>query len=90
MLEDRLLLLDSMVAFSDRTLVSDSGLRKDTVLDLLKACLSSFSSSSVGVGFLTSGSLYSSFPCLSDAKYSSPRPKTTWREAKSRAVPSVG
>lgn len=56
---------------------SDSGRRKDTVLDRLKDGLSKSSSVSDGGGFLISGSLFSSFPFLSDAKYSSPRPNTT-------------
>lgn len=58
--------------------VSDRGRRKDIVLDRLIVGLSSFVAASTGVsGFLTSGSLYSTFPSLSEAKYSSPRPKTT-------------
>jgi len=65
-----------------------SGRKNDT---LVRALLSTgFSSNSSGVGAFTSGSLYSSFPYLSDAKYSSPRPKTTCSDAKSRSVPSVG
>lgn len=43
----------------------------------------------VSKGFF-SGSLYSSLPLMSDAKYSSPRPKTTWRDGKSRVVLSSG
>lgn len=62
---------------SDRLLVCDIGRKNDTVLDLRRACRSIFSFSSSSTVFLTSGSLYSSFPFLSDAKYSSPRPKTT-------------
>lgn len=62
---------------SDRPLVCDRGRRNETVLDLRNACRSNFSFSSSSVDFLTSGSLNSSFPFLSDAKYSSPRPKTT-------------
>ncbi|KAH6633024.1 hypothetical protein C7974DRAFT_375171 [Boeremia exigua] len=75
---------------SDRLLAWESGRKKETVLDLRKACLSILSLSSSLTDFLTSGSLNSSFPFLSDAKYSSPRPKTTWSEAQSRVVPSVG
>jgi hypothetical protein len=79
---------------SGRTLTSDSGRRIEKVLDLLKACLSAFVSlasfASSSADFLTAGSLNSNFPFLSEAKYSSPRPKTTWRVAKSRVEPSVG
>lgn len=75
---------------SDRLLVCDNGRKNDTVLDLRKACLSAFSFSSSSTDFLTSGSLNSSFPFLSDAKYSSPRPKTTWSDAQSLITPSVG
>jgi hypothetical protein len=79
---------------SGRTPTSDNGRRIETVLDLLKACLSAFVSLasfvSSSAGFLTVGSLNSNFPFLSEAKYSSPRPKTTWRVAKSRVEPSVG
>jgi hypothetical protein len=80
----------SKVAPSDRMLVCDSGRKKDTVLERLLVCLSSFSFSSSSAAFLTSGSLNSSLPFLSEAKYSSPRPKTTWSDAQSRVVPSVG
>jgi hypothetical protein len=71
---------------------SDNGRRKDIVRDRLSgAGLSSFGRGSGGTrGFLTSGSLNSSFPFLSDAKYSSPRPNTTCRVGKSRSDPSVG
>jgi hypothetical protein len=66
---------------SGRTLTSDSGRRIETVLDLLKACLSAFVSLvslvSSSAGFFTAGSLNSNFPFLSEAKYSSPRPNTT-------------
>lgn len=72
---DCLLLNESALVASDLTLVSDKGRRNETVRDLLSAMRSIFSSSSTC--FLTSGSLYSSFPFLSDAKYSSPRPNTT-------------
>lgn len=75
---------------SARLLVCDNGRRNDTVLDLRNACRSTFSFSSSSVNFLTSGSLNSSFPFLSEAKYSSPRPKTTWSDVQSRMVPSVG
>jgi hypothetical protein len=54
-----------------------NGRKNDTLVRArLNTGLSS-RSSDAGAGALTSGSLYSSFPCLSDAKYSSPRPKTT-------------
>jgi hypothetical protein len=86
--EDHLVSPVSDPTLSDLVLTSDRGLRKDTVLALLSAGLSTFSSSSTG--FLTSGSLCSNFPFLSEAKYSSPRPNTTWRVAKSRVVPLVG
>ena len=66
---------------SGRTLTSDSGRRIEAVRDLLQACLSAFASlvsfASSSAGFLTAGSLNSNFPFLSEAKYSSPRPKTT-------------
>jgi hypothetical protein len=54
----------------------------DKVLDLLSA---RFSSSFPGVSsfFSGSGSLNSSFPFLSDAKNSFPRPNTTCKLAKS-------
>jgi hypothetical protein len=69
----------------------DRGLRNETVLDRLKAGLSSLPALSHEEGaFLTSGSLCSSFPFLSEAKYSAPRPNTTWRVGKSRLDPSVG
>jgi hypothetical protein len=64
-------------AASARMLVCDNGRKNDTVLDLRKICRSVFSFSSPSVGFLTSGSLNSNFPFLSEAKYSSPRPNTT-------------
>jgi hypothetical protein len=86
--EDRRLSALSVGTLSDLVLMSDNGRKNDTVLALRKDGLSFFSSSSAC--FLTSGSLNSNFPFLSDAKYSSPRPKTTWRLAKSRVVPSVG
>jgi hypothetical protein len=82
--EERRLSADS----SDLVLMSDRGRKNDTVLALRNAGLSiSFSSS---VDFLTSGSLNSILPSLSDAKYSSPRPKTTCKVAKSRVLPFVG
>lgn len=57
---------------------SNNGLRRDAVLDLLKAGFSSFTTLSPrGSDLLTSGSLCSSFPVLSEAKYSAPRPNTT-------------
>jgi hypothetical protein len=86
--EDLLLSTLSLTAVSDLVLTSDSGRKNDTVLALLNADLSIFSSSSAC--FFVSGSLYSNFPSLSEAKYSSPRPKTTCNVAKSRVVPSVG
>jgi hypothetical protein len=55
----------------------------DMVFDLLSARFSS-SSSGVASFFSGSGSLNSSFPFLSDAKNSFPRPNTTCRLAKSR------
>lgn len=45
---------------------------------------------SSGGGSFFSGSLNSSFPFLSEAKYSLPRPKTTCSVWKSRTVPSGG
>lgn len=57
---------------------SESGLMNDIVLDRLRGGFSSLTVLSIGVcGFFTSGSLYSNFPLLSAAKYSSPRPNTT-------------
>jgi hypothetical protein len=56
---------------------SESGRRKEIVLDRLSFGFSESSSPSVNVDFLISGSLTSSFPYLSEAKYSSPRPNTT-------------
>jgi hypothetical protein len=86
--EDHLLSAVSAAEASDLVLISDNGRKNDTVRALLNAGLSaSFSSSTT---FLISGSLNSNFPSLSDAKYSSPRPKTTCNVAKSRVVPSVG
>jgi len=87
-IEERLLSIESLVGVSDLMLTSDNGRRNDTVLALLSAGLPTLSSSSIG--FLTSESLNSNFPSLSEAKYSSPRPKTTCKLAKSRVVPSVG
>ena len=70
---------------------SEVGRTKDIVLERLRFGFSiSLKSSNGGSGFLTSGSLYSSLLFLSDAKYSSPRPNTTCREAKSRVLPFVG
>jgi hypothetical protein len=86
--DDRRLSPLSAGALSDLVLMSDNGRKNDTVLALRNAGLSFFSSSSAC--FLASGSLNSIFPSLSEAKYSSPRPKTTCRLAKSRVVPSVG
>lgn len=80
----------SLDVLSNRVLVCESGRKNDTVLDLRRACLSPLSFSSSSIDFFTSGSLNSSFPFLSDAKYSSPRPKTTCSDAQSRAVPSAG
>lgn len=58
---------------------------------LVRALLNTgFSSRSSGGGAFFSGALYSNFPFLSEAKYSSPRPNTTWRVAKSRSEPSDG
>jgi hypothetical protein len=74
--DERLLSVVSTGYVSDRVLTSDSGRKKDTVLARLNAGLSTLSSSSTGF-LATSGSLYSHFPLLSLAKYSSPRPKTT-------------
>lgn len=70
--EDRLLSVSragvSLKGSTDRVLESDKGRKKDIVRDRFKAGFSSLSGfSSKGVGFLTSGSLYSSFPFLSDA-----------------------
>lgn len=62
---------------SDQLLVCDNGRKNNTVLDLRRVCRSTLSFSSPSTVLLTSSSLYSSFPSLSDAKYSSPRPKTT-------------
>ncbi len=62
---------------SERLLARESGRKKDTVLDLRTAFLPTFSLSSSSVAFLTFGSVNSSFPLQSDAKYSSPRPNTT-------------
>lgn len=59
--------------------------KEDMVLDLRSPGFSSVTS-----GAFFSGSLNSSFPFLSEAKYSSPRPKTTCNEAKSRVVLSLG
>jgi hypothetical protein len=50
------------------------GRREDIVLDLLKLGFSSFVAVSASLG---SGFLCSSFPYLSEAKYSSPLPNTT-------------
>lgn len=87
----RLFLTDpSVPVLSDRTLACDSGLRNETVLDLRKARRLTFSLSSSPTDLLISGSLNSSLPCLSEAKYSSPLPKTTCNEAQSRVVPSFG
>jgi hypothetical protein len=72
--EDLRLSVLSAVEASDLVLMSDSGRRKETVLALRNAGLSSSFSSSTG--FLISGSLNSNLPSLSDAKYSSPRPNT--------------
>ena len=71
---------------------SDNGRRNDIVRDRLRgAGLSSFGGGSGGSrGLLTSGSLNSSFPSLSDAKYSSPRPNTTCSVGKSRSGPLGG
>lgn len=72
------LLIESLDGVLNLAIGSDSGLRNDTVLDRLIAGFSNSSSPSVGGGgFLISGSFFSSFPFLSEAKYSSPRPKTT-------------
>lgn len=62
---------------------SDRGRRNEMVLDLRSARFST-SSSGVGSFFSGSGSLYSNFPLLSEAKNSLPRPKTTCKLAKSR------
>lgn len=88
--DDRLLEGVSMAGLVCLVLVSDNGLRNDTVLDLLNTGFSSISSGGGGGGSFFSGSLYSSLPFLSDAKYSSPRPNTTWSVAKSRLEPSAG
>lgn len=72
-----------------RVLESDRWLMNEIVRDRLKTGFSA--AASIGAsGFLTSGSLYSSFPFLSEAKYSSPRPNTTCSEAKSRVVSPAG
>jgi hypothetical protein len=74
--EDRLLSPASVAAEeSDLVLTSDNGRKNDTVLDLRIAGFSN--SPFASAGLLGSGSLNSSFPFLSEAKYSSPRPKTT-------------
>lgn len=81
------LLLDNGESRSDKfdlLLSSERGRMKDIVLDLLSARLPS-SSSGDGSFFSGSGSLYSSFPFLSDAKNSFPRPNTTCKLAKSRS-----
>jgi hypothetical protein len=95
--EDTELEADRIVAFSKvgesiegalcLLLDSDRWVMNEIVLDRLRTGFSG----SIGVsGFLTSGSLYSNFPFLSEAKYSSPRPNTTWSEAKSRVGPASG
>lgn len=81
-LDERLLLGSrtgvSTTESADLVLRSDSGRRNDIVLARRRAGLFCFSRlSSEGGGFLISGSLFSSFPFLSEAKYSSPRPNTT-------------
>lgn len=88
--EDDLFLSSGLApsVLSDRVLTSDSGRRKETVRDRRSVILSFLTSGSAG--FTGSGSLYSNFPSLSDAKYSSPRPNTTCRVAKSRVEPSLG
>ena len=73
---------DSRSRKPDFWLSSDRGRMNDTVRDLLSARFST-NSSFVGSFFSCSGSLYSSFPLLSEAKNSSPRPKTTCKLAKS-------
>jgi hypothetical protein len=61
--------------------VSGGGLKIEIVLERFKAGFSSPAPSTGVEGFLGSGSLFSNFPLLSDAKYSSPRPKTTCKVA---------
>ncbi|CAO2655784.1 Nn.00g045870.m01.CDS01 [Neocucurbitaria sp. VM-36] len=67
--DDRVLATTDVAESLDLVLVPDNGRKKLTVLDLR------FPPSSVG--FFTSGSLYSNLLYWSEAKYSSPRPKTT-------------
>lgn len=73
--DDLVLRAESVNDPSDPVLALDRGLKKLTVLARRSICFSIFSSSSAT--FFGSGSLFSNFPFLSDAKYSSPRPKTT-------------
>ena len=73
---------DSRSRKPDFWLSSDRGRINEIVRDLLSARFS-INSSFVGSFFSSSGSLYSSFPLLSEAKNSSPRPNTTCKLAKS-------